>query len=301
MNSERPSVPTYGLYGEKQPEKPDFWIHVETIESRSRLHDFEIRQHRHDLFFQILYLQHGYCDVVLEDETWMIQPHSIILMPKDHSHGFRFSADVEGFVFTLLSARLPHVLNRVSPLQRLYQRPMKFDFSSDQTHPHSIFENLDLVAQDVMAGRPDNQELAFSAINMIFILLERMLPRDGHLTLGQLALNARFEKLQALLQQTYRQHLPVSNYASQLGVSVTHLNRISRLTTDKSVGELLSDIWIQEARRHLVFTAMSVKQIAFELGFSDPAYFSRFFTRETGISPKEYRVRERADLKNQVS
>ena len=300
MAVEQQSVPTYGLYGEKQPEKLDFWIHAETIDSRSRLHDFEIRQHKHDLFFQILYLQHGHCDVVLDDQTWMIQPNTIILMPKDHSHGFRFSANVEGFVFTLLSVRLPQVQNRVSSLQRLYRQPLKFALLSGQTEAEIILENLNLVAQDVMSGRPNNQELAFSVIHMIFILLERMLPDDDNLTLGQLAMNARFERLRALLQQTYRQHLPVSYYAGELGVSVTHLNRISRQATDKSVGELLSEIWLQEAKRNLVFTAMSVKQIAFELGFSDPAYFSRFFTRETGISPKEYRAREREDLKNQV-
>ncbi|TXI10768.1 MAG: AraC family transcriptional regulator, partial [Rhizobium sp.] len=49
------NVPTYELYGENSGGNPDFWLHCETISSRSSLHHWEIRPHRHDNFFQILY------------------------------------------------------------------------------------------------------------------------------------------------------------------------------------------------------------------------------------------------------
>jgi AraC family transcriptional activator of pobA len=45
-----------------------------------------------------------------------------------------------------------------------------------------------------------------------------------------------------------------------------------------------------EARRDLVYTALPISQIAFQLGFSDPAYFSRFFATHAGTSPKTYRM-----------
>ena len=49
---------------------------------------------------------------------------------------------------------------------------------------------------------------------------------------------------------------------------------------------------MQEAKRLLLFTASSVNEICYQLGFKDPAYFSRFFTRNAGITPGEYRSRE---------
>ena len=46
-----------------------------------------------------------------------------------------------------------------------------------------------------------------------------------------------------------------------------------------------------EARRDLVYTAMTISQISFRLGFADPAYFSRFFAKRAGVSPSDYRAK----------
>ncbi len=55
----RKRIPTYELYGEEIDQKPDFWLHCETLYSRSSLHNFEISLHRHDNFFQFLYVESG--------------------------------------------------------------------------------------------------------------------------------------------------------------------------------------------------------------------------------------------------
>ena len=51
---------------------------------------------------------------------------------------------------------------------------------------------------------------------------------------------------------------------------------------------------MQEARRLLIFTTASINEIGYQLGFNDPAYFSRFFTREAGMTPGRYRADKRA-------
>ena len=53
---------------------------------------------------------------------------------------------------------------------------------------------------------------------------------------------------------------------------------------------------IDEAKRELVFTEMPAQEIGLRLGFADPAYFSRYFLRETGETPRAWRLRERARL-----
>ena len=58
----------------------------------------------------------------------------------------------------------------------------------------------------------------------------------------------------------------------------------------------LSDEWIDEAKRELVFTDLAAQEIGLRLGFADPAYFSRYFLRETGETPRAFRLCERARL-----
>jgi AraC-like DNA-binding protein len=87
----------------------------------------------------------------------------------------------------------------------------------------------------------------------------------------------------------WQQPRSVSAYAAQLGVSVTYLNETVRQATGRTPAQLIRQMQALEAKRLLVQTEMSVVQIARGLGFADPAYFSRFFRREAGISPGEFR------------
>jgi AraC-like DNA-binding protein len=78
-------------------------------------------------------------------------------------------------------------------------------------------------------------------------------------------------------------------YANQLNITPKHLNRIVRDTINKTTQQLISERVILEAQRLIVHTADPLSQIAYTLGFSDYAYFSKLFKLKTGMSPMEFR------------
>jgi AraC-like DNA-binding protein len=80
-----------------------------------------------------------------------------------------------------------------------------------------------------------------------------------------------------------------SGYASLLHTTTATLNRLSKLHFKKTLTDLIADRLIIEARRELYLTAKPVKEIAFELGYDDEFYFSRFFRKQTGVSPQTFR------------
>ena len=106
----------------------------------------------------------------------------------------------------------------------------------------------------------------------------------------------RLERFEALLRQHYLSHRPAVFYARELGLSPTHLNRVVRAMTGRSVHEVIAGKLVDEAKRELVFTREGVQEIGLRLGFSDPAYFSRFVLRRTGMTPRAWRVAERQRL-----
>ncbi|MCU0434897.1 MAG: helix-turn-helix domain-containing protein [Bacteroidia bacterium] len=85
----------------------------------------------------------------------------------------------------------------------------------------------------------------------------------------------------------------VSDYAEKLSVSANHLNDVVKKTTGRTAGDLIQERVILEAKRLMLYSMASAKEIAYTIGFHDPAYFSRFFKHHTGQSPDEYRVSER--------
>ncbi|NKC51370.1 hypothetical protein HED63_16380 [Ochrobactrum cytisi] len=100
-------VPTYELYGEESEQKPDFWLHCETLFSRSSLHNFEISLHRHESFFQLLYIEGGTGQVSFDGVIYPFQTPCAIMVPPGFNHGFAFSRDIVGHIVTILSPHMP--------------------------------------------------------------------------------------------------------------------------------------------------------------------------------------------------
>ncbi len=94
---------------------------------------------------------------------------------------------------------------------------------------------------------------------------------------------------QSLIDQHFHELHQVNDYAPLLYVSAGYLSEIVKAQSGKSAITHIHDRLVLEARRLLFHTEHSLKEIAFDLGFSDASYFSRFFKRETSLTPAEYR------------
>lgn len=91
------------------------------------------------------------------------------------------------------------------------------------------------------------------------------------------------------MERHVRDHLSVADYARLLGVTPDHLTAVALQAKGRPAGELVRARLLLEAKRLLVDTSLNVSEVAYGLGFKDPAYFSRFFRRLTGVAPGEFR------------
>lgn len=95
---------------------------------------------------------------------------------------------------------------------------------------------------------------------------------------------------QARIEEHFRELHEVSAYAALLHISAGHLSEVVKAQSGKSAIKHLHERLVLEAKRLLFYTPQSLKELAFDLGFSDASYFNRFFKRETGLTPAEYRA-----------
>ena len=88
----------------------------------------------------------------------------------------------------------------------------------------------------------------------------------------------------------FREQPALSLCANELGITPTQLNRVCQQVLGHAALGVLHARLVLEAQRELAYTNLSVKQIAFDLGFTDAGYFTRFFQRRTGSAPTVWRA-----------
>ena len=99
----------------------------------------------------------------------------------------------------------------------------------------------------------------------------------------------QFRTFKRLLEENYTVQHSVQFYASQLALSPRTLSDIASRYSGKTASEVVKDRLLLEAKRLIYSGQLSVKEIAAALGFEDAAYFSRFFTKNMGVSPQAFR------------
>lgn len=97
------------------------------------------------------------------------------------------------------------------------------------------------------------------------------------------------QSLKDAIEKNYKEKHTASDYAAILHITAKALAKIAKTYLNKTLTFLISERIIIEAKRELYLTNKSVKQIAYELGYDDAYYFSRFFKTNTEVSPQIYR------------
>ncbi|HWU63976.1 MAG TPA: helix-turn-helix domain-containing protein [Ensifer sp.] len=287
-------VPTYDLYGEQSGRKPSVWLHCETIPSRSSLHHWEIRVHRHESFFQILYLQAGSGDAIFGEEKHTLRPLSFITVPPGVNHGFRFSKDIDGFVITVLASRLRASPGDRSHLGAWLAVPRVTHLDPGDPEGAYVAGTLTRLGAEYAEQRTGRNDLLEAYVILALQLTARLSQGgEGEATDEN---GRRMERLNGLVHRHLRTHQPAAFYAAELGISPTHLNRFVKAMTGHGAHELITRKLLEEAKRELIFSFGSVQEIGYRLGFADPAYFSRFFLKRTGNTPRAWRIAERNKL-----
>jgi len=271
-------VPTYALYGETQSDRQHDWLHWETIQSRSRLHLYRIAPHRHEQLFQILSLTGGTGHVTLDGTPFDLIPPVVVVVPALTVHSYVFSEDVAGVVVTLMARDVAEGIE--SPLAGVIG-----------TGTAAINEALQaLLAEADLPGQ--QHDLAMRAhLTLLQVALHRArsLPTAADSGAGRARLHAT--AFRTLVDQQFRRTRRIADYADAIGVSQTHLNRVSRQMLGTSALGVIERRIALEARRQLLFSSLSIKQIGAGLGYDDPAYFTRMLKRVLGVAPQVFRKR----------
>jgi AraC family transcriptional activator of pobA len=270
------------------------------ISSFQDLDEGYLKHPARDSFYEIYWLKHNKPLHFVEDGKvkvkgdWMylVPPFRIFPFDKTGKEGLLIAFNRELLVMEPKEYSLS--------LFRLFSR--HGDFSTLFMDEHNS-GNLHVILRlliDEYCEEPPNVLLQRTLLKAF--LLKLMSNRDQELVSPNVN-EKRIYHFLLLLDHHFTTQRDVDFYASKLNLSSKRLNQILKERFNRTIGQLLKERIIIEAKHELFAGKGGVKEIAFKLGFYDASYFSRFFRKATGVSPEQYRMRfaEQININNRLS
>lgn len=284
------NIPNYRLYGEGGAKTDVEFVHCESIPERSALHDWNIRPHRHDSLYQLLFMRQGAARILLEGGARELRSPCLVMIPPMVVHGYEFQRDVDGMVTTMAESAVERILSMAPKLAPHLARPHIIEEGGAALNFDEVGALFDNIAREFFAGGAGRVCALQSYLGLAFVMLARTVARESERQLSIADKSVDLARgFRGLVDRHFKDHWTVAAYASELAITPTHLNRICRHVLDCSALEVIHDRLLLEAKRNLIYTSMTVKEVSNALCFSDPAYFTRFFAKNAGQSPTAFR------------
>jgi AraC family transcriptional regulator, transcriptional activator of pobA len=292
MREAQAVIPRFFLYGEPPRDADERFLHVETIADRSRINDWRIQPHAHRDLHQLLVIFTGGGEMEAETERHPFHAPALLIVPAGVVHGFSFAADTEGYVVTLADTLLRDLARDEHSFRRLFANPNHASLEGDPVHLQEFADTLPKLRRELVWSAPASAAAAAARLTTLLVSAVRALHQPAQVVSA--AGNARaalVARLREKIEIHLRGGLSVAQYAKALNVTPARLRAACLEVTGKTPMRVLEERLVLEAKRNLTYTNMTVAQIAYYLGFTDPAYFSRFFSKLAGTSPAAFRKR----------
>lgn len=290
MISGKEQIPVYSLHNFSSKESVSRQFQVEVFDANRH---FSVKYpHRHD-FFEVLYLSKGSGFHVIDGNKYDIKPPCVFFMSPGQAHKIEFSNDIEGYIF-IFTAEF-YLINQ-SNQNRLIEFPFFFTIRQDNrplmldaVEDVAFLETLFMKGiNEIGKGENFSINLLRSVLDLILTSCAVLYKSDENQVTkgkGHIVVKRFFQ----LVEDNYQNNLPVNEYADKLAITPNHLTQTVNQLTGKTSLQIIKAKQILEVKRLLVHTNLSVTEIANRLNFPDQSYFTKFFKRETGITPLQYR------------
>ena len=247
--------------------------------------------HRH-AFYEIMYIEGGEGAHVIDFEPYSIVSGSIFYFAPGQTHFWKLTSSLQG-----RTIRFTEDFLLFSPSEKYVMDDLDF-FHNVMYPPHLIFDKskvgeikhfFDQIEKEYRSNNYGRELKIRSHLIIFLIEIQRLFMEsiDKKKIIKSSAIMSLFKKM---VSEECPSQRSVAFYADKLGISEAYLYELAKQNTGLTPGQIIRKEIALEAKRLLAHTDNAVAEIGFKLNFDDPSYFGRFFRRETGLSPRSFRL-----------
>ncbi len=270
----------------KSSQLTDFGVYLKTIVSKTSASSERYAFSHTDDYYFFGFIEDGQCRLNIDFKEYTFEKDSLVIIRPGQVHHIIDAYNLSANFLTIDSVLINKEEKRI--LERYVLQEVQLSDISEQKLLLSI------LARRLNCTENTSSKLIVQRLTTVII---GMIVRDvanTTETLSELQGNInRYKEIawefRDLLESNIRTNRAPSFYAERLNITVAYLNEAINAVWGTSVSRNIQDEIILQAKRKLVYTTASVKEIAQGLGFNDYSYFTRLFTKVAGVSPMLFR------------
>lgn len=244
-------------------------------------------QPRRFLGYVLLYCTHGSMDVRVDDKDLQILPGEVLTITSGQVHFLKNRTSSQGYI---LEFTLDFFCKDDNDIELIFHNGLFCHFDLNEViairNKELIVIQLDFIENELKLQPYQYLISVHARIELILVEINRSKVFRGEEIYKP---DALFLKFLEFIRHNFRHNFTLAEIADKLETTEAKLNEQSRLHTGKTAQNVVYSLQISEAKRLLLYQPLTIKEIAFELGFNDPFYFSNFFKKHALLSPKAYK------------
>ena len=241
------------------------------------------------LKYILVWCECGNVSIVVDDKELVLQQKDVLTITSGQYHYFKKMDNAKGFV---LDFTLDSFCKNDNDIELIFQNGLFCHFDLNEVihieNHRLVNDQLKTIQKELSAQPYQYLTSIHSRIELILVEINRAKIKRGDEIWKP---DALFLKFLEFVRGNFDKNYPLKIIAEKLNTTELKLNEQSKLHTGKTAQNVIYGLIISEAKRLLQYEKLSIKEIAFGLGFNDPYYFSNFFKKHTRLSPKAYQKR----------
>ena len=255
------------------------------IEIKKYSHQAGHPEPRRVIKYTLFWCQSGNAEILIDENIFILKAGQTITITSGQFHQLMMA---EGEL-TALEFTLDFFSKSDRDIELIFHNGLFCHFGMNEMisiqHPSFFTETLSRIKKEIEEKPYQYLISTHSLIELLLVEINRSKIANGDEIWKP---DALFLKFLESVRNHFADNYPVSRFADLLGTTEAKLNEVSKLHTHKTAQNVIYSLVISEAKRLLLYEKLSVKEIAYQLGFNDPFYFSNFFKKHTSHSPKDY-------------
>lgn len=264
-----------------------------------KVFDFEGSGHfdhmQRNNYYSIILIETGTGSVRADFSTYNLEDHTVFAFSPYQPFLFAAATELKGTAihfhpdFFCIHRHQDEIACNGVLFNNIYQPPFLLLSETQEQQFYGVIDQIKIeMSQNVLA----QYELLVAQLKMLLIYLSRI-KVSQHAGAAEAVANsekrALLHQLKEAIEQHFRTKHTAGDYASLLHITPKTLAKLTKTHFNRTMTDLIAERIVIEAKRELYLTSKPVKQIAYELGYEDEYYFSRFFKTNADVSPQVYR------------